>query len=139
MRITVIDASNYLRGLLLLIRIDRKITQSEIDLMRRIGKALGFEKKFCENAISEILENTYIVDEPPLFSQKELAMKFVKDGLSLALSDNEVHPREEAWLRSTAEKNGLDIDFFSQERENARNRKEYPVHLEVDGLTVEHS
>ena len=138
MKITVIDGSNYFRGLLLLIRKDKKITQVEIELMKRVGKTLGFEKTFCDKAIGEILGNKYIVDAPPVFSTKELAVKFIKDGLCLAFSDNEVHPAEERWLRSTAEKNGLDLKWFSQERKNATNRKELSTRMEVDDLTVEY-
>lgn len=138
MKITVVDGSNYFRGLLLLIRKDQKITQAEIELMKRVGDTLGFEKTFCDNAISEILGNKYIVDVPPLFSTRELAIKFIKDGLCLAFSDNEVHPSEEQWLRSTAEKNGLDLKWFSQERENATNRKELSTRMELDDLTVEY-
>jgi hypothetical protein len=136
MKMTLIDRSNYFKGLLLLIRKDQKTTQSEIDLMKRIGKILGFEKTFCANAIDEILANPYIIDEPSCFSSKEIAVKFIKDGLSLAFVDNNFHTHEEQWLRSTAEKNGLGLDFFSQEMENARSRKGYLDRLEADDLTV---
>ncbi len=132
MNIPILDASNYFRGLLLLIRKDRKITQPEIDLMRRVGKVLGFEQRFCDNAIEEILENKFIVDEPPSFSSKGLAVSFVKDGLSLALADGEFHPNEEHWLRSAAEKNGLTADFFSQVLESVRQLKGIPLQLEVE-------
>ena len=83
MNISIVDGSNYFKGLLLLIRKDRKVSESEIHLMQRIGKILGFEKEFCDTAITDILENTYIQDEIPLFSTKELAEKFIKDGLSI--------------------------------------------------------
>ena len=139
MKITVIDGSNYFKGLLLLISKDRKITESEIQLMKRIGKTLGFEREFCDNAIHEILENKYIVDAPPEFSTKELAIKFIKDGLATAFSDNEVHPSEGEWLRSTADKNGLDLTWFRSESVNAINRKQLPSRMEVDDLTVEYS
>lgn len=139
MKITVIDRSNYLKGLLLLIRKDRKITESEIQFIKRIGKTLGFEREFCDNAIHEILENKYIVDAPPEFSTKELASKFVKDGLAIAFSDDEGHPSETEWLRSTAEKNGLDLTWFSEEIVNAATRKQLASHMEFDDLTVESS
>jgi hypothetical protein len=136
MKITLMDRSNYFRGLLLLIRKDRKTPQPEIDLMARIGKALGFEKEFCENAIAEILQNPYIVNEAPVFSTRALAVKFLKDGLSLALADGELHPREEQWLKSTMEKNGLDAKLFSEELADARTGKCGPDRLEADELTV---
>ena len=139
MKITVIDGGNYLRGLLLLIRKDRKITDSEVALTKRIGKTLGFEREFCDNAIKEILENNHIVDEPPIFSTKKLAEKFVKDGLVFASSDNELHPSEEEWLRSTAEKNGLGLAWYRQVLASAANRERFHSCLEADGLVVEYS
>ena len=140
MKITVIEGSNYFRGLLLLISKDCKISEPEIILMKRIGKALGFEKDFCNNVIHEILENKFVINEPPKFSTIELAKKFIKDGLMLANSDNEIHTFEEAWIKSTVEKNDIDIEWFLQERENAAiRRRNLDEHLEVDDLTIDYS
>jgi uncharacterized tellurite resistance protein B-like protein len=139
MKITVLDASNYFRGLLLLVRKDREISDSEMQLMKRIGKTLGFEREFFNNAIQDILENKYIVDAPPEFSTKELAIKFIKDGLTIAFSDDEFHSSEKEWLRSTAEKNGLELTWFREQSANASNRKQFSSHMEVDDLTVEYS
>ena len=136
MNISVIDASNYFKGLLLLIRKDRKITEPEIQLMKRIGKCLHFDPEFCNTAIDEILENRFIVDVPPEFSSRELAVKFIKDGLAIALVDNHLHPAEKEWLRATAEKNGLDEIWFGQELDNAVNRSQLPARMEVDDLNV---
>jgi hypothetical protein len=138
MKITRVDASNYYRGLLLLIRKDGKVTDTEKELTRRIGKSLGFEKEFCDNAIQEILENKFIVDSPPEFSSTELAKKFIKDGLTLASSDDEILAPEEEWLKSTAKKNGLSLEWFFRERQNTAKTKGLDAHLEVDHLTVEH-
>jgi len=137
-RISIIDGSNYFKGLLLLVGKDKKVKQPEIELMKRIGKTLGFEKEFCDNAIRDILENKYIVDAHPVFSSKELALKFIKDGLFVAFSDNEIHPSEEQWLRLTAEKNGIDLMLFSQELENVVQRKILSDRLEIDDLAVEY-
>jgi hypothetical protein len=138
MRITLIDASNYFKGLLLLIRKDGRVTDAEKELTRRIGKSLGFEKEFCDNAIHEILENKFIIDTPPEFSSRELAMKFIKDGLTLASSEDEVRAPEEEWLKSTATKNGLSVEWFSEERQKTVRTKGVDAHLEVDHLIVEH-
>ncbi len=110
--INIIDGSNYFKGLLLLIRKDRQVTESEMALMRRIGKSLGFEREFCDQAIRDILDNEYIEDTPPRFSSKELAQKFVKDGLAIACSDQVCHPSEETWLRTVCILNGLDEQWF---------------------------
>ncbi len=138
MNISIVDGSNYFRGLLLLIAKDHKTTEQEKELMRRIGKSLGFEEEFCDNAIHEILENRHIVDTIPEFSKRELAIKFIKDGLALAFSDNELHPAEEQWLKDTALRNGLDLNWFHQESEEAANRDRLPPRLEADALSVEY-
>ena len=136
MTIGVKDASEYFRGLLLLISKDRRITEAETVLMKRIGKALGFEKDFCDNAIHEILDNRFIVDEPPLFSTGELAMKFIKDGLRLAGADDETHHAEVVWLKATAAKNGIEEEWFRQAQERAVHRgSDRAARLEVDDLT----
>ncbi len=139
MKIPIMDGVNYLKGLLLLIRKDRKVTDGEIRLMKRIGKALGFERTFCDNAIREILENNYIVDAPPAFSTKKLAVKFIIDGLALAFSDKEVHPAEEAWLRSTAEKNGLGGAWFRHMLASTPDRNRLFFFLEAESLVVAYS
>ena len=139
MDINVIDASNYFKGLLLLIRKDRQISEPETELMERIGKALGFEKEFCENAVRDIIENAFIEDIPPEFSTEELAMKFIRDGLTLANVYGGIHLLEEAWLRSTAQKNSLDLNWFLQEKEKTKNTRNLHIHLEVDDLRVIYS
>jgi len=136
MDIPVIDASNYFRGLLLLIRRDRKVTQSEVDLMMRIGKALGFEEEFCRQSIEGILENEHVREHPPKFSDKNLAMKFVRDGLILSCSDNEMHPLEEEWLKFVAELNGLDPQWFLQEKRRALTAAKLHPHLEIESFRV---
>jgi hypothetical protein len=139
MIITVTDGSNYFKGLLLLIRKDRRITEKEIHAIKRIGKTLGFEREFCDNAIHDILENNFILDTPPKFSTKEIAMKFIKDGLAIAFLNNELHSFEKEWLRSTAKINGVDLAWFRQECINTTNRKQLTSQLEVDDLIVKYS
>jgi len=138
-KISPVDASNYFRGLLLLIRKDRKVTETEIALMKRIGKSLGFEPEFCDHAIRGILENEHIREQVPKFSTKELAVRFVQDGLTLAYADNEIHPEEEQWLRLVAELNEIDLQWFFHERDNAARGKRPHDHLEVEDLSIEES
>ena len=56
-----LDRSNYVKGLLLLIGKDKRITDKERDFLHKIGKTLSFNKQFIENAINELLENKYLV------------------------------------------------------------------------------
>lgn len=134
MEISAVDASNYLRGLMLLIRRDRKVTQSEVDLIMRIGKALGFEEEFCRQSVEGILENEYIREQPPRFSRQELARMFIRDGLLLAYSDQELHPLEEEWLRLIAELNNLDLQWFFREQQKARVDAGSGARLAVESL-----
>jgi hypothetical protein len=138
MKISIIDASSYFKGLLLLVRKDKKITEPEINVMKRIGKTLGFEKEFCDSAINEILDNECIADTPSMFSNKDIAVKFIKDGFSLALSDNEIHAAEEEWLKATAEKNNLDFEWFIREKETSIMKKDLSNHLEAEDFVIEY-
>ena len=136
MNIPIVDASNYFKGLLILVKQDRKVSDSEVALMKRIGKALGFEKEFCEQAIAGILENENVRDQPPKFSTRELATKFVQDGFVLAFSDKEMHPLEVEWLRLTAELNGLDMQWFAREQQKATTETTPASRLQVEGFAV---
>ncbi len=136
MEITVLDASKYFKGLLLLIRKDHRVTDPEHKLMTRIGKRLGFEREFCDNAIQEILRNRYIEDTPPEFSSRELAMMFIRDGLVVGFCDHEIDRKEVKWLRAVAAKNNLDPAWFDSEMESARGDCGSADRLQVDDLTV---
>ena len=136
MNIPIVDASNYFKGLLVLIKQDRKVSDSEVALMKRIGKALGFEQAFCEQAIAGILENQHVRDQPPKFSTRELAAKFVQDGFVLAFSDKDLHPSEVEWLRLTAELNGLDMQWFAKEQQKATAEPASASPLQVEGFVV---
>jgi hypothetical protein len=113
MRIPLVDRGNYYRGLLVLIRRDRVISTQERELMIRLGQALDFDKRFCENAIDDLLKNPHIKDRAIGFSEKVTAEAFLKDAILLALVDGELHPRELSWLKTVAAANGLDDKWLS--------------------------
>lgn len=136
MNISVFDGSSYFKGLLLLIRKDKKVTSDEKQILSRVGSNFGFEKNFIENAINEILENRHISTSPPVFSDREIAKKFLKDGLILAASDREIHPKEEEWLTSVAVENNIDIHWYNAEKENILHNMDNPNRLEADSIRV---
>jgi len=76
-------------------------------MMLRIGKMLGFDPKFCSKTIEDILENNHITDSPPVFSKSDIALCFIKDGLSVSAADGHIHEAEIKWLNAVAENNGL--------------------------------
>jgi hypothetical protein len=110
MTIELLDRSNYLRGLLILIRSDKVITESEKRMVLNCGASLGFERRFCETAINELLENEYILDTPPVFSNSELAECFLRDAIRVALADKTMHLFELQWLIDFAQSNGLPLE-----------------------------
>ncbi|MBU1096148.1 MAG: hypothetical protein KKB34_06655 [Bacteroidetes bacterium] len=118
------ERSQYFKGLLILMRKDRKIDEVERKFLIKIGKLLGFEKKFCERAISDLLENVYLIDDIPKFSRKEFAESFILDGLSLAVSDMELNPDEINFLKATIKENNLSESWFSKNLEDLIKKKE---------------
>jgi hypothetical protein len=113
MKISLSDRSLYLKGLMLLIRKDREIRGEERDLVLGVGKMLGFDNGFCEKAIEDILHNKYVVDEPPHFSNADIARHFVLDALRIAIADGEVHEKEVQWVKAVALANGIEKDLFN--------------------------
>ena len=93
---------------------DRKIEAVERDILVKVGNLLGFERKFCENAINDSLENEFLLDDIPSFSNVELAKSFIEDGLKLAFSDKELNPDELQYLRLTIGVNNIEEDWFIQ-------------------------
>ena len=55
--IEIHERSNYLKGLMLLLKRDRVIEEPEKELMKGVGKILGFEKEFVQSSIEDLLEN----------------------------------------------------------------------------------
>jgi len=116
MRISLLDRSLYYKGLMILIRKDRQIHDEERKMMMSIGKMLGFDPKFCTKTMEELLDNNHIAEEPPLFSEHDIALCFIRDGLRLSASDGQIHEAEIKWLESVAKSNGL-IDLWITELE----------------------
>ncbi len=112
---TILDKSNYFKGLLLLARKDNVIAQQERELLLQVGRSLGFEERFCHEAINYILDNEYISNEPPVFSNGEVAESFIRDGIRLALSDENLSPYEIEWLQAVADKNSLSSEWLNGE------------------------
>jgi len=114
MQIQVIDKSNYLKGLLITARKDKKLADSEKKIIKGISEKLGFASDFYEEVVRGLLANKYIDEEPIKFSNVKIAESFLIDGLRLAYSDSPVVSGEIDWLRKTAIKNGLSEKWFEE-------------------------
>jgi hypothetical protein len=114
MKMSLLEKSECFRAFLILIGIDGKISEEERRLLLMIGKKLDFESRFCETSINDLLENNYIDRNPPVFSRKEFAEEFIRDGIRLACSDDDLHPDEKEWLSRIAEQNGLSEELLKK-------------------------
>lgn len=113
MKLTLIDRSNYFKGLLILAGKDQLINAKEIEIMERLGYLLDFDNGFVNECINDLLRNEYITEEPVIFSTKEIAESFIKDGIKIVLSNNVIESREFNWLVSIADVNGINSSFYS--------------------------
>lgn len=129
-----LDRSNYFKGLLLLIGKDSKITKSEKALLNKVRDTLDFEKQFFEDSLNDFFENEYISHDPPKFSQKIYAEAFIRDGLRLAVADNDLHKDEYEFLLSVVELNELDDEWFQSEIEIATTGNYY---FDLEKLEIE--
>ncbi len=112
MEIPYQDRSNYLKGLLIVAKIDRQLANQEKEIIREIGEKLGFASDFYEDILKTLLANQYILNDPIKFSNKTIAQSFIEDGLKLAFSDDRITDSEVDWLRETALANDLDNEWF---------------------------
>lgn len=134
MKISLMDRSLYFKGLLLLTRKDQLVGEHERALMMRVGALFSFEKEFCLEVIDDVLTNRHVVDEPPLFSDPEIARCFVKDGLKLSSVDGEIHERELEWLEAVVAANRLDPVWYDDllRRADVRERPDSTITLEAE-------
>lgn len=70
---SILDKSNYLRGLLILIKKDKNVWDHEMELFFEEGNSLGFEKDFCKDSLNNLLININIDPKPPVFFDKKIA------------------------------------------------------------------
>jgi len=85
MNIPIIDRSNYLKGLFITAKIDKELTGKEKDILKKISDKLGFASDFFHETIRSLLTNKYIIEEPIVFSNLEIAQSFIKDAVQDAI------------------------------------------------------
>lgn len=130
MQISILDKSNYFRGLLVLIGQDRILHEEEKRIILKLGKLFSFEESFVRESIENLLENKFINFEPPKFSSKRIAEKFIKDAVNIALIDNDLHLNELQWLKEAVLKNEIEQKFFDdllQKNENTRDSNIFEI------------
>jgi DnaJ-domain-containing protein 1 len=114
MFIPTLDRSNYLKGLVILARQDKRLVDNERDVIRDVAQRFGFSRDFYEDVLRNLMANKYIKDDPFRFSSREIAESFLTDGFKLALSDNSFDNTELVWLKSVAAMNEIPEDKFRE-------------------------
>lgn len=127
MEITLLDKSNYLKGLLIIAKKDNKLTEQEKKIIRDIAVKLGFATDFYEETLNSLIANKYILDDPIVFSDKKIAESFVCDGFKLAFSDGIALESEINWLKKIAFSNNIDKSWF-EEKYNQYNSSKHIFH-----------
>lgn len=110
---TVPDKSNYLKGLLILARKDDSLADPECDIIRAVAQKFGFSKDFYEDILKSLMTNKYIIDDPIIFSSKQVAELFLDDGMRLAFSDDVMHEKELQWLKLIAKANDVGDEILN--------------------------
>jgi hypothetical protein len=134
MKLSLLNRSNYYKGLLVLLRRDRFVDARERDLLLKMGEILDFDRRFCDATIDELLSNTHITREPVLFSDKRIMESFFRDAARLALADGYLHPNELRWLRTAAHANSQSdqwLDEIIRETEEKMGSREHSEHFEI--------
>ncbi|GIK61656.1 MAG: hypothetical protein HND39_08650 [Ignavibacteriota bacterium] len=114
MEIPLLDRSNYLKGLLIIARMDNQLSETEISIINKFAKRMGFSSDFVTETIKNLLENKYITEDPLKFSSQSISKSFIEDGLKLALSENTINEAEISWLKDTAKVNGFDEELVDK-------------------------
>lgn len=115
MNISVLDRSNYLKGLFITAKLDKELTQKEKDILKTVSDKLGFASDFFNESIKSLLTNKYIQKEPITFSDKEIAVSFLNDAVKLACVNNLVTYEEIKWLKEIADVNQVDNQIIEKE------------------------
>lgn len=120
MNIPIIDRSNYLKGLFITAKLDKELTEKEKDILKKISDKLGFATDFFQETVRSLLINKYIIEEPIVFSDLEIAQSFIKDAVKLACVNGLVTDAEMDWLKKTADINKINSNFVEKEFKSFR-------------------
>jgi hypothetical protein len=134
MKVSLLNRSNYYKGLLVLLRRDRIIDAREKKFMLRMGEVLDFDRRFCEATIDDLLSNAHINRDPVLFSDDRIKKCFFRDALRLAFVDGCFHPMELRWLRTLARANNQSdqwLDGITQEFKEKKAALDHSAPFEI--------
>lgn len=113
--LTQLDKSNYLKGLLVLAKKDRRLLEPEKNIIRKVARDLGFASDFYEYTLKNLLINKYIFDEPVKFSERKIAEYFIEDAIKLAVADHILSNAEIECLKNIALENNIEPEWLEEQ------------------------
>ena len=87
---------------------DRLINEKEIQIVKKFGQIFDFDESFVMESINDLLSNKFISEKPFNFESSEIAKCFIKDSVTLILSDNSIDRKEYKWLLEIACSNNIE-------------------------------
>ncbi len=114
MQIPVKDRGKYLRGLLIMVKMDNFISERDRKIIIHTAKHLGYSADFYESILNTLLGNEYIGSEPIMFDSTKLAKHFLIDAVNLAGADKKLSNEKINWLKCTASINLVDRNWFEE-------------------------
>jgi len=112
MQIPVEDRGKYLRGLLIMVKMDEVITEMDRIIIINTAKHLGYAPDFYKSILNTFMRNEYIDNEPIMFDSVNLAKHFLIDAINLAGANKNLSNEKINWLKSTASMNLVDRNWF---------------------------
>lgn len=112
MSITLVDKSNYLRGLLILAKKDNEISEFQRFIILSAGRDLGFSSSFCEEIVDTLLQNDCLCEDPIKFENYAVAQAFIADGIKITSCGKQIIEAELNWLKRAAEINSVNSRWF---------------------------
>ena len=114
MQMPVEDRGKYLRGLLIMVKMDKVISEMDRTFIIGTAKRLGYAPDFYECILNTLMRNEYIGCDPIMFDSTNLAKHFLIDAINLAGANKNLSNEKINWLKSTASMNLVDRNWFEE-------------------------
>lgn len=125
------DKGQYMKGLLSMLKFNRKLDPAAVEFVEWKGTRLGYSRDFCTDVIGQLYENKYIGSEPVVFSSRTAALNFIEDLLELFARSPEPFVEKIEFIKRIAERNNLNALSVSLERSLKHNRRRVSLSPEL--------
>ena len=117
MVLNALDKSNYLKGMLVLMKKRYTIEETIDRTVKYMTELLDFNQAIIDKSIKALMTNNSIVDDPPTFSDFQIAESFLKDGIHVVFLDGTLNFKQIDWLINTAKINNFSEQWIFIELE----------------------